>query len=620
IFLGSAQVNSTASRVSRLLKSYHEYSPNKPDMLDSLEKAEKELQRLKTEMPKSVRYQVVVNLDKALKSAQADDVERQKQLEDALAKAEKQLQADASDSNSISLDGQAVEEAKRLVRTTEENVRWQRIREKYVDLVDKQNRKEEIRLRQQLATIEERAGKLEESELLSEDQIRQGISDLRKDFQALAASDQKKLLPSDAGEKLEERFNELETGLSKRREFKKDLENITQAIGSRTAYATELQRFENKYPEAAFVRDFPKVKSGLSCEANVAAWNVFSSSKQQYWLAIGNNATTARLFAEEFESATARFAFIPEVNKLSDTVYKLQPLIALGGRQKICEQLEKFFSDQKKNLFVYRHEKDGKTAYYYFISRGNKERAPWRLKEDSPLTTDLNASDIAQLPVAPHQAIYGDSLTRLRPLLSADYYSASQWYDAMGRILRDFDPHSKDKNMDPYVRLLCLQIVLETLVNDPLIQRHFAPWLDKLNHAALDKTVDWTDAHSEALVAQRKLCVEIFATFDSLQDHLDAIANDLHEMQEPILAKYVWIGFLQKGQNWECICSDQVSGLSGPLFIYRYSENEPIRFLQIGDLVEGKATVNVSSDILLQGQPVFLREIRAIHDKTTEEI
>ncbi|MDD3587358.1 MAG: hypothetical protein PHQ75_09250, partial [Thermoguttaceae bacterium] len=214
VFLGSAQVNTTASRVSRLLKAYHEYTPNKPDMLDSLEKAQKELQRLKTEMPKSVRYQVVVNLDKALKAAQDQDVERQKHLDEALARAEKELQAD--DSSAVSPEGQAVEEAKRLVRTTEENVRWQQIREKYVDLVDKQNRKEELKLRQQLAKIEERVGQLEESELLPEDQVRQGIRDLRKDYQALVASDRKGSLPGDAGPKLENRFQELEAGLSKR--------------------------------------------------------------------------------------------------------------------------------------------------------------------------------------------------------------------------------------------------------------------------------------------------------------------------------------------------------------------------------------------------------------------
>lgn len=618
IFLGSAQVNATASRVSRLLKSYHEYVPNKPDMLDALEKAEKELDRLKTEMPKSVRYQAVVNLDKALKAARNDDVDRQKRLADAIALAEKQMLPDTN--GNVSLDGQAVEDAKRLVRTSDENVRWQKTREKYVDLVNKQNRKEELQLRQDLTQLENRADELEEDELLPEDKVRQAIDAIRKDFRALAAVERKTPFPDDAEDKLETRLKQLETGLTNRQQFKKDLERLVQAVGSRMAYATALQVFENKYPESSFVRDIPKVKAGLSCEANVIAWNLFSAGQQRFWLGFANFATPARQFAADFEGKVSRFSFIPEIGKLGEIVDRLQALIAYGGRQKICEQLDKFFSDQKKNLFVYRHEKDGKVAYHYFISQNNNERSPWRLKSTDIATTDLKAVEIAKLPVAPHQAVFGDSLTRLRPLLSSDYYPTVQWYDVMGRILRDFDPGAKERNMDPYIRLLCLRAVLEMLVVDPLIQKHFTPWLDKLNHAALDRTIDWTDSNSSALSAQRKLCVEIFASFDSLQDRLDAISGDLQTMYEPILANYVWIGFLQKSQNWECICSDRVAGLSGPLFIYRYSEGEPIRFLRIGDLTDGKATVNVSSDILLQGQPVFLRGLRAIQENLTEEI
>lgn len=192
---------------------------------------------------------------------------------------------------------------------------------------------------------------------------------------------------------------------------------------------------------------------------------------------------------------------------------------------------------------------------------------------------------------------------------SLKFQDAGQWY---ARWCQTIEAIRARSDLDPLVQFLFLKDICSTLAEaDAHFAKRLAPWLRVFNSTDFATGVDWYDAEGGKTSQLRVTAAQLLRFLQSDELSFSKTTQELNDTIEPLSFVYSRLGWLDRapGGSWHCrLFSCLPSPKDGELFVLQYNpENQNRRWIRIGHVEGGKVNVELISNELRVGAPVFVR-------------
>ncbi|MDD3588020.1 MAG: hypothetical protein PHQ75_12635, partial [Thermoguttaceae bacterium] len=367
-----------------------------------------------------------------------------------------------------------------------------------------------------------------------------------------------------------------------------------------------LRQTVSRYPDLPCAKDIALVLESLPIVAEISKWNDFVEANGLALDRFAVPATNIAAGSAFFYGHGRDLDFLPEWKILQKRIKQLQNSAKdLAVNEKITELLRHAGS---RSFWIYKKSPD---QWYYLTQKpvagnntylsdlyGNEKTVP--IPSNMVSTIDETASVLFFKELGKKTAAIEDSLK---------FQDAGKWYGQWCEII---DSIRARPDLDPLVQFLFLKDICSTLAEaDSHFAKRLGPWLRVLNSSDFVAGVDWYDTEGKDTGRLRKTAAQLLRFLQSDELSFSKTTEELNHTVEPLSYIYTRVGWLDRtpGGVWSCrLFSTLPAPKEGELYVLQYSpEKESRRWSRIGQIGDGKVGVELISNELHLGLPVYVR-------------
>ncbi len=595
----------------------------KPDKYDedALEKAEKYTDKLKVDkkglfISNPVKKQIL-----RMEELRKKEDQRKTAFDAALKKITLALRdAQEKDDPSLLLYDSTLENAKSRIRTKNEFRQWISLSEESQKIKSRAKRFLETGFQENIVDYRAKFETIKNSKESKNDQInellrlKKNLEDLKTANIAPALAEQKNVLLA----AMERNLSEL-TKQQKNEDIKKEVMDALQAavlvVNKPTEYRRQLEDIFNKHSEEESIHEIKKVLDELDLQQVFPGWNDFAEKNRGPWRDYLPEMKNAGSLLKDLENRKYSHIKIPECSEMTKFIEENKSLAARGGRPSITNMLTDYFKvyQNQKDLLLY-YDSENK-QYYYLSQKPSREKKATLLtfmtgpeESDSKNISD-SITSINTIP-APQKTLANAISTIITKYRNINDKNLQDWETTVENLMRAL-LSDNNKMMDPIVKVIFLQKILNIISNDPVCKKAFASWSNILaSHDTFDYEVNWYRPDSDSLARLRPEAEEILRSLLPLPDCLKILREEYRQVSSLLLGNYQCKGILyRRGSQWQILLQNPKDQISAPLYIIRGNDKSGEgRIIVLRQITENRVDVppENSSD-LLQGIPFYIK-------------
>ena len=555
------------------------------------------LAKLSTESPSIATSARVQDLELRLKGLRKTEAERQAAFQQVADQV-------ATELTFMRLDPALLERLRTMAKTAIEKTRLRELESQTTKVADQSQAKRDEEFLAQVKVFVYHVNAVEKEGSTKPGELRQRVSKLRAELEALEASTSgvsgKARAPLTS---LRSRLQSINAQISRGEDQEARQSQITNSIGDRDRFRGALEAYASEFAEGDRAADFRKVVEESKLWPAVDAWNTLMAqcqSKPFADLTPEDAAEQAKLtakFIEEFKSFPA-----------SDVLGERLPyLSAIGQRSENGQRLElklaRLFADPLvADLWLVAH-KDGRRFY----GRSEPKLEADRLNgfkyvvqfDFTEKGIGLRTGDVTETGLAPQSKIAKD----LSQMVSQ--VTDKTWDRTFFTML---DKIHNEPGMDPILRLNLLQQTHEIGRQGSLVfEKTFDDYAAVLKGSRVDAFANWLDPANEEAKDQRRRAEEVI---EKLPDFKKAVARAQTEggkVRRPVGRSYRWVGWLRRTPPnvWSCEAETRPAG-TGDLFVVSAAAGGTVAIDAVGQVTEGNVQIKpFNNNVLVEGRPLY---------------
>lgn len=548
--------------------------------------------------------------EQILRLSKLEDEEQQRQ--DGFKQA---IQAAVSDGYE-SPDRQALDRARELATTQAEKAQVATVEAEIADVQRRVQAQRDQTFLAELRPLAEQVAALPNANFTTLDAETAHLRQLESDLQALDARSKRVSPP------LRHQLPPLLTRIKNRQqqiarllEEEHVLEQVALNAHNDTGYRNALESYIEQYPDTARAEEFRKVLAEASRWSEVAAWNQMAG----WWNGKIQGELTPTLAVELREKVAAYEKEHPQWPLTALLKQQCQAVACVAARQNA--QGESITQPLKATLRVPLHsncymvdvnEERGRKRYYLPEAPDLQGETQVRLT----VFVDRRGKTAVRAPLsrmiekhgpAPQAAVANEVLAALDALEKSE--DPNRWDAAFCDVLESI---AKPRGVDPMLTTMLLKEALAIASRGSDQMKAFLqPHYTILEDSRADPFANWVDPHDTAADSARLQSeIDLKRVATRLLDDIAAYREKLPQYETAPADRYSRLGWLRRNPQgrWQLVSGELSEEASGTLFALEAPEEQPLKWIAIGEANSGKVKLDLEAEEgLIEGRRVWLR-------------
>ncbi len=394
------------------------------------------------------------------------------------------------------------------------------------------------------------------------------------------------------------------------------LREINASIGDRVKYFAALDRYSSSTEFVGTSRnnDFQRVaKLDAPLVAGFQSWSVFLEGLMRRDLTTVDAANSTKMRTDAEKLAKDHPGF-PYAAQLQDVVGYLAKSAARERGSPVMEQV------LTRPMFKVLSVRAGTLRYYFPAGELPVKDATGSLTIKHYVDTEFNAPKQVRLKNAENDAPWHspqmefaiearELLNKLREQKGANWDQT--FVTLLGKLYNN-------PNMDPILKIQLIPFVLRAVGDgSQFLPKRLDKLKTEIERENLNPSTNWVLPENAEAITVRSRAEELLKRISGELKDVKPLLADAEQALESLKrprfdVRYVWNGWLHKdsGNKWTCTFRSNIDSATqgGDLFVLVKAESGEVSFVRIGQVQQGRTTIDSGSAELVEGRPVFERK------------
>lgn len=572
-----------------------------------LAEARKYTERLNKESPRVAKAAEIHSLVVQLHGLIQQDEDRRQRLDGILEESRKAAGtiADWTSQNHVT---KLLHQAEKLAKTDSEKADVKRLQLELGEATHKLQRREDEEFTRSLTILNDRVRRLEDQRL--DASVRQAeINHLRVEGKALhSRSTNVTATLREQVKPLLARLDALEARLRSEQKQQAALAKITRGVGNDASFTKVLEEYNEEFPDSARAADFRRACEEAPLWQGLARYTKLAEK----WSEHDHTTLNAHRAKELIDAANVvlkEYTDYPDADTFRMRLPYLEAIARRGSTEEkslVAKLRANYGKPWIADLSMVKM-KNGDC--YYMKVKPDLSDEQWANKARYVVDFDLTEKrfplnkrrEVVSAEISP-QAVWA---TRARKILSG--LTDEKWEATMYDLLQSI---YANREVDALPRLTLTRQTLEAACQGSVpFERAFKTHLSAINDPSLDPFANWLDPDDEQAKIARAKAEMILKELPDFMSAARQAAQERQSLRSPVGTRYVWVGWLCRDEvgKWECRHSQGDIGNGELVVVRKPAADGRTRIDPVGRVQNGVFSLTtLSSDVLLEGRPVFL--------------